>query len=197
MHLCAGYMEALGANTSKHAAFNLRGGVDSGARLFGWFISTFANASAKMTFFCSISGEPPQDPVVSSKSGHVYERRLILKYINENGTDPITGDKLEEADLVTVKASTFHCPSVLSCAVCAHMHHLDPKSAPPRPPNASSIPALLQTLQNEWDAAMLETFALRQQYNSLRQELSYALYAQDAAQRVVARLIKERDAARE
>ncbi|KAI0639066.1 nuclear matrix protein NMP200 [Trametes polyzona] len=130
-----------------------------------------------MSFFCSISGEPPQDPVVSSKSGHVYERRLILKYINENGTDPITGDKLEEADLVSVKAN--------------------PKAAPPRPPSATSIPALLQTLQNEWDAAMLETFALRQQYNSLRQELSYALYAQDAAQRVVARLIKERDAARE
>ncbi|RPD58365.1 WD40 repeat-like protein [Lentinus tigrinus ALCF2SS1-6] len=130
-----------------------------------------------MSFFCSISGEPPQDPVVSSKSGHVYERRLILKYITENGTDPITGDKLEEADLVSVKAN--------------------PKTAPPRPPSASSIPALLQTLQNEWDATMLETFALRQQYNSLRQELSYALYAQDAAQRVVARLIKERDAARE
>ncbi|CDO75875.1 hypothetical protein BN946_scf184672.g8 [Trametes cinnabarina] len=130
-----------------------------------------------MSFFCSISGEPPQDPVVSSKSGHVYERRLILKYITENGTDPITGDKLEESDLISVKAN--------------------PKTAPPRPPNATSIPALLQTLQNEWDATMLETFALRQQYNSLRQELSYALYAQDAAQRVVARLIKERDAARE
>ncbi|EIN13388.1 WD40 repeat-like protein [Punctularia strigosozonata HHB-11173 SS5] len=128
-------------------------------------------------FFCSISGEPPQDPVVSSKSGHVYERRLITKYITDNGTDPITGEKLEEADLITVKAN--------------------PKTAAPRPPTQTSIPALLHTLQNEWDALVLETFALKQQYNATRQELSYALYAQDAATRVVARLIKERDAARE
>lgn len=59
-------------------------------------------------FYCAISGEAPQDPVLSTKSGHVYERRLILKYITENGTDPITGEKLEESDLVTVKASEFH-----------------------------------------------------------------------------------------
>ncbi|KAH0838556.1 nuclear matrix protein NMP200 [Lanmaoa asiatica] len=128
-------------------------------------------------FFCGISGEPPQDPVVSAKSGHVYERRLILKYINDNGTDPLTGEKLEESDLLSVKAN--------------------PKAAPPRPPTATSIPALLHTLQNEWDALVLETFALKQQYNNTRQELSYALYAQDAASRVVARLIRERDAARE
>jgi len=38
---------------------------------------------------------------------------------------------------------------------------------------------------------------MKQQYNSIRQELSYALYAQDAATRVVARVIRERDAARE
>jgi pre-mRNA-processing factor 19 len=56
---------------------------------------------------------------------------------------------------------------------------------------------LLHTLQNEWDALVLETFALKQQYNSVRQELSYALYAQDAANRVVARLLRERDTARE
>ncbi|KAF5374980.1 hypothetical protein D9758_000041 [Tetrapyrgos nigripes] len=128
-------------------------------------------------FFCAISGEPPQEPVVSAKSGKVYERRLIVKYINENGTDPTTGDKLEESDLITIKAS--------------------PENAAPRPPSATSIPALLHSLQNEWDALMLEMFALKQQYNSTRQELSYALYAQDAASRVVARLIRERDAARE
>ena len=73
----------------------------------------------------------------------------------------------------------------------------DPSAAPPRPPSFSSIPALLHALQNEWDALVLETFALKQQYNSTRQELSYALYAQDAATRVVARLMRERDAARE
>ncbi|KAF9072733.1 WD40-repeat-containing domain protein [Rhodocollybia butyracea] len=128
-------------------------------------------------FFCAISGEPPQEPVVSIKSNKVYERRLIVKYITENGTDPITGDKLEESDLIPIKAS--------------------PETAAPRPPNATSIPALLHALQNEWDAAMLDAFVLRQQYNSTRQELSYALYAQDAASRVVARLIRERDAARE
>jgi len=50
--------------------------------------------------FCAISGEPPQEPVISVKSGHIYERRLIKKYIAENATDPITGDKLEESDLV-------------------------------------------------------------------------------------------------
>ena len=52
-------------------------------------------------------------------------------------------------------------------------------------------------LQNEWDTLVLETFALKQQYNSTRQELSYALYSQDAASRVIARLMRERDAARE
>jgi hypothetical protein len=69
--------------------------------------------------------------------------------------------------------------------------------ATPRPPTHSSIPALLTALQNEWDALVLETFTLKQQYNSTRQELSYALYSQDAASRVIARLMRERDAARE
>ena len=66
-------------------------------------------------FFCAISGEPPQDAVISQKSGHVYERRLVVKYIEENGTEPITGDKLDESELITIKASQFFHP----CCSCS------------------------------------------------------------------------------
>ena len=73
-----------------------------------------------MSFFCAISGEPPQDPVVSSKSGHVYERRLVTKYITENGKDPLTGEKLEETDLISVIASEYMYLLLLPCSRLVH-----------------------------------------------------------------------------
>jgi hypothetical protein len=83
-------------------------------------------------FFCAISGEPPQNPVVSKKSGHVYERRLILKYITDNGTDPVTGEKLEESDLVAVKASTFSRYSILHPHAYLSFHR--PRCCTPKTP---------------------------------------------------------------
>lgn len=41
---------------------------------------------------------------MSTKSGVVYEKDLITKYLSENaGKDPITGDQLTEDDLVEIK----------------------------------------------------------------------------------------------
>lgn len=123
-----------------------------------------------------MSGEPPTEPVVSPKSGSLFEKRLILKYIAEHGKDPISGDDLAESDLITIKNNSTYVK--------------------PRPPTATSIPALLSTLQNEWDATMLETFDLKQKYHQARQELTTVLYQHDAACRVIARLTRERDEAR-
>lgn len=125
---------------------------------------------------CAISGVAPEHPVASRKSGNVFECRLIEAHIAEHHSDPVTGEDLTIDDLIELKS---------------------PRIVTPRPPNLTSIPSLLSAFQNEWDAIVLETFTLKQQLAQTRQELSTALYQNDAATRVIARLSKERDMARE
>lgn len=125
---------------------------------------------------CAISGEAPQVPVASRKSGNVFEKRLIEAHIAEHHTDPVTGEELAVEDLIELRS---------------------PRIVTPRPPNLTSIPALLTAFQTEWDALVLESFTLKQQLAQTRQELSTALYQNDAATRVVARLTQERDEARQ
>ncbi|CAM9175932.1 unnamed protein product [Phaeothamnion confervicola] len=50
-------------------------------------------------------------------------------------------------------------------------------------------------MQNEWDELMLETHTIKQHLDATRQELSQTLYQNDAACRVIARLVRERDEA--
>jgi len=109
-------------------------------------------------------------------TGNVFERRLIETYISENGTDPVNGEELSVDDLIDLKQA---------------------RVVKPRPPTLTSIPALLSTFQNEWDALILEVYQLKQHLAETRQELSTALYYNDSAQRVIARLQKERDEARD
>ncbi|MED6136728.1 hypothetical protein PIB30_058491 [Stylosanthes scabra] len=55
------------------------------------------------TMYCSISGKVAEDPVVSKKSGLLFEKRLIEKHIADFGKCPITGQPLTLDDLVPVK----------------------------------------------------------------------------------------------
>ncbi|KAF2421558.1 cell cycle control protein [Tothia fuscella] len=125
---------------------------------------------------CAISGEAPQTPVASLKSGSIFEKRLIESYIADHGTDPVTGEDLTPSDLIELKNA---------------------RAVRPRPPTLTSIPALLSTFQDEWDALALETYTLKQSLAQTRQELSTALYDYEGALRVIAKISRERDEARE
>ncbi|KAJ1461530.1 WD40-repeat-containing domain protein [Pelagophyceae sp. CCMP2097] len=126
--------------------------------------------------YCAISGEVPQQPVVSAVSGHVFEQRLIEKALEaSNGVCPATGEPLSKSQLILIKADL---------------------AVRPKPLTATSLPGMLALFQNEWDDVMLEMHATKQQLHATRKELSHALYQHDAACRVIARLARERDEAR-
>ena len=67
---------------------------------------------------------------------------------------------------------------------------------PPRAPKSTSLPSLLTMMKSEFDAVLLELYDTRHALEETRRELSLALYQNDAAIRVVARLASERDESR-
>ena len=125
--------------------------------------------------YCGITGVAPSEPVVARTNGALYERRVIEKHIDEHHRDPLTNEPLSKDDLIPVRSGAASGPRAVA---------------------ASTIPGLLSQLHTEWDAVMLEQFSLRQQLTSAQQELAHALFKHDAACRVIAKLISERDEAR-
>ena len=119
---------------------------------------------------CSISGAPLVNGVVSAKTGHLFEKSTILHYLGLHGTCPHTGAPLTPADLVELTPTPVH-------VLPAHQ----------------SIPPLVEKLQGELDALVLETHMLKQSLRERREELATGLYRQDAAIRVIARLTQQRD----
>lgn len=144
-----------------------------------------AQSSATQSYTCSLSGLsplPPGDAVVTP-SGYICSRKLLLTKLSENGgVDPFD-DKgvraLDESSLIELSGGRQPAAVV-----------------PPRPPTGTSLPSLLSSLQNEFDAVLLELYDTRRALEETRRELSGALYQNDAAVRVVARVCRERDEVR-
>ena len=113
----------------------------------------------------------PEKPVVSNKTGHVFERSTILAHIQTTGRCPHTNIELSEKDIISLQV-----PSISKA-----------KSG------NNSIPEMIHQFQEEWDAVALETFSLKKHIENLREQLSHALYQHDAACRVIARLLREKE----
>ena len=62
---------------------------------------------------CIVSNEVPEHPCVSPSSNCVFERRLIEKYIAENGTDPISGEPISEEQLIDIKGKVIVMDCIL------------------------------------------------------------------------------------
>jgi len=52
-----------------------------------------------------VSNEVPENPVISPASGSVFDRRLIEKYLADNGDkDPVSGEVLTPDMLIEIKS---------------------------------------------------------------------------------------------
>ncbi|SMN22946.1 similar to Saccharomyces cerevisiae YLL036C PRP19 Splicing factor associated with the spliceosome [Maudiozyma saulgeensis] len=132
--------------------------------------------------FCAISGKPPRVAAISPSSKCVFEKSLLEQYVKEHGTDPVSNEPLTIDQIITVAQSP--------------LQHSFSDSLNSATLNSNySIPSLLSTLQNEWDALMLENFSLRKQLDQITKEFSAALFERDAAKLVAARLLQEKNVA--
>jgi U-box domain len=59
-----------------------------------------------IVLYCfTVSNEIPDVPVLSPSSGAIFEKRLIEKFLQENGVDPITGKDMTPEELIEIKSS--------------------------------------------------------------------------------------------
>ena len=134
-----------------------------------------------MSLLCSLTGQVATQPMLNPKSGRVYEKRVIEQHLLTSDTDPNTNEPLSASELIAINPASLSLPPFLSSPS----------------PATLSLSSLLSTLQREYDGVMLEQFSLKREVHSVKQELAHALYQYDAACRVIARLVRERDEAKE
>ncbi|KAI3637453.1 hypothetical protein MIR68_004102 [Amoeboaphelidium protococcarum] len=122
-----------------------------------------------MLLLCALSGRIPEEPVVVTSSGLVYERRVIEQYLEENGgKDPHRGQIITKADLLPLAG-------FLQLKDSGRDQNINTQ--------AEAIKQKLQQVELLEHKALI---ILDRENQRLKQELATALYRLDASKRVIA-----------
>lgn len=58
-------------------------------------------------YICSLTQQPATSPVVSTKSGHIFEKSAIEQHLETESKCPVTNEPLTKDDLVPLKCTLF------------------------------------------------------------------------------------------
>ncbi len=123
---------------------------------------------------CQLSGNLLVTPVISKKTGLVFEKDLIINHIQSTGQCPVTGGDINIDDLIEIQSNTN-------------------MSMPIKASNTGDMTGILSRMQSEWDELVLENVRVRKELKSIKEEMTYNLYQHEAAKLVICRLIKEKE----
>lgn len=113
---------------------------------------------------CNLSKKTCTHPVLLN--GLIYEKSTLEKYMLDFKKAP-DGSEVQEFQEIKIKNNI--------------------------PTTTHSVPNILMNLQNEFDAVVIESYEIKRKYQELSTQYTNALYELDAAKRVIARLVKERE----
>ncbi|KAH0792352.1 Prp19/Pso4-like-domain-containing protein [Histomonas meleagridis] len=120
---------------------------------------------------CRLTGQIVQHPVITP-CRHIFERSAIESHLNSSSFCPV-------------------CNQNLSLESLEDLEYI-PIEATPATLREASFPSIMSSVQNEWNAIQEELHDLREKLATTQKELALTLYENDAAKRVIARLLAER-----
>ena len=127
-----------------------------------------------MSLVCSISGNPPTEPVVSPQ-GCIFERSEIESHLRTSDHCPVTGEVLSETALFPVMpAPAFVLPRSGSVK--------------------RSVPMMLKLFRMELDECVLSNLGVRGEIRDILEELLDIKMRRDAAGRIIFSLREEIEA---
>ena len=123
---------------------------------------------------CSLSGKITSNPVICTKTGYIFDKDLIMYYIENFGNCPITNIPLTKDDFDEIENSEININK-------------------PRTIEEMNVNGLLSNLNEQFINIQNEISELKQKIIERKKELSVQCYKYDASINVINQLIKEKE----